>query len=237
MLQFRGDWPWLSGTLGLVSHASVQFCFKCGTKKEDPWTDPSPHAAWRRTLVDHDEFMRNVAVRGGFLSVIWQIPGFLFDYVQMDFMHMGDLGVAQDCAGNVLFEIFERLGGVASRPQATIARMKHYMQDAATDLGVELPLTKLQYTAFMNEGMPRLRMKAAVTRHAPPSPCAPQDGRDPYPTERRPRPPSLPVPAMSLPHVRGILQLVGEAIAAKGAGTIPQALRTLHVACAGSVGS
>ena len=80
-------------------------------------------------------------------------------------MHMGDLGVAQDCAGNVLFEIFERLGGVASRPQATTARMKHYMQDAATDLGVELPLTKLQYTAFMNEGVPRLRMKAVVTRH------------------------------------------------------------------------
>ena len=45
---------------------------------------------------------------------------------------------------HVLFEIFERLSGVASRPQATTARMKHYMQDAATDLGVELPLTKLQ---------------------------------------------------------------------------------------------
>ena len=55
MLQFRGDWPCLSGTLGLVSHASGQFCFKFGTRKEDPWTDPSPHAARRRTLVDHDE--------------------------------------------------------------------------------------------------------------------------------------------------------------------------------------
>ena len=43
--------------------------------------------------------------------------------------------------------------------------MKHYMQDAATDLGDELPLTKLQYTAFMKEGVPRLRMKAAVTCH------------------------------------------------------------------------
>ena len=54
MLQFRGDWPWLSGALGLVSHAGGQFCFKCRTRKEDPWTDPSPHAAWRGTLVDHD---------------------------------------------------------------------------------------------------------------------------------------------------------------------------------------
>ena len=77
-------------------------------------------------------------MRGGFLSVVLQIPGFLFDYVQMDLMHMGDLGVAQDCAGNVLREIFERLGGVAARPQATTAWMKHCMQDAATDLGVEL---------------------------------------------------------------------------------------------------
>ena len=45
------------------------------------------------------------------------------------------------------------------------------------------------------------------------------------------------MPAMSLPHVRGILLLVWEAIAAKGAGTIPQALRTLHVACARSISS
>ena len=74
-------------------------------------------------------------------------------------------GEAQNCAGFVLFEILERLGGVAARPQATTARMKHCMQDAATDLCVELPLTKLQYTAFMKEGVPRLRMKAAVTRH------------------------------------------------------------------------
>ena len=78
MLQFHGDWPWLSGALGLVSHAGGQFCFKCRTRKEDPWTDPSPHAAWRRTLVDHDESMRNVAVRGGFLNVVWHFPGFPF---------------------------------------------------------------------------------------------------------------------------------------------------------------
>ena len=80
--------------------------------------------------------------------MVWQIRGFFF-YVQMDLMHMGDLVAAFDCAGNVLHEIFERLGGVAARPQATTARMKHYTQDAATDLGVELPLTKLQHTAFM----------------------------------------------------------------------------------------
>ena len=51
---------------------------------------------------------------------------------------------SQNCARS-LHEIFERLGGVAARPQATTARMKHCMQDAATDLGVGLPLTKLQY--------------------------------------------------------------------------------------------
>ena len=88
-LQFRGDWPWLSETLGSVSHASGKFYFKCGTRKEDPWTDPNPHAEWRKGLLDHNEFMRSVAVRGWLLSVVWQIPGFLFNYVQMDFLHMG----------------------------------------------------------------------------------------------------------------------------------------------------
>ena len=146
-----------------MSHASGQFCFKCGTRKEGPCKDPSRHAAWRRTLVDHDDIKGNVAVRGGFLSGVWRVPGFFFDYVQMDSMHRRDLGVAQDCGGNVLFEIFERLGGVAARPPTTTARMKHCMQDAATDLGVELSSTKLQCTSFMKGGLLRI-----IEIHFPP---------------------------------------------------------------------
>ena len=50
--------------------------------------------------------------------------------------------------------------------------MKHCMQDAATDLGVGLPSTKLQYTAFIKEGVPRLRLKAAAAAYlrSPPTP-------------------------------------------------------------------
>ena len=80
----------------------------------------------------------------------------------------------------------------------------------------------------LHEGM-RPKVEDEGGGDAPPSPCASQDDRDSFPT---PRPLSLPVPSMPLPHVRGILQLVGEAIAAKGAGTFPQALRSPHVACA-----
>ena len=104
--------------------------------------------------------------------------------------------------------------------------MKHYMQDAATDLGVELPLTKLQFTAFMEEGVPRLRMKAAVTRHLLPVllrmieiPFPPRDDHD-----RR---------VLCL----RCLCLMYEEFHSWGAGTFPQALRTLHVACAGSTSS
>ena len=113
--------------------------------------------------------------------------------------------------------------------------MKHCMQDAATDLGVELPFTKRQCTAFMKEGVPRLRMKAAVMRHLLLVLLRMIEIH--FPPLRRPRPPSLLVPLMSLPRVRGIPQLVGEAIAAKGTGTFPQARRTLHVACVESVSS
>ena len=96
---------------------------------------------------------------------------------------------------HVLLEIFERLGGVAAQPQAKTARMKRYLQDATTDPSVELPLTKLQYTAFMKKGVPRLRKKAAVTRHILPVLLKMIE-------IHFSRPPSLPVPSMSLPHVR-----------------------------------
>ena len=87
----------------------------------------------------------------------------------------------------------------------------------------------------MKEGVPRLRMKAAVTRHLLPVLLRMIEIH--FPPLQRPRPPNPLVPAMSLPRVRGIPQLVGEAIAAKGKGTFPQARRTLHVACVESVSS
>ena len=110
----------------------------------------------------------------------------------MNLMHVRDLGQAQDCAGNVLYEIFQRLDGVLARPQATRARMKHHVQDDATDLGVDPPLTKLQATALMKERGAKVEDEGGGD--APPSPCAPQDDRDPFPTPRRPPPPSLPAP-------------------------------------------
>ena len=90
-----------------------------------------------------------------------------------------------------------------------------------------VPSTKLQYTAFRKASVPKLRMKAAVTRHLLPVLLKmieihfpPRDDQD-----RR----------IYLSHAEGILQLVGEEIVEKGARTAPRALRTLHVACAGSI--
>ena len=52
--------------------------------------DLSPHAAWRRTMVDHVEFVRTVAVRSGFFEC-----GVAFSRLCPDGLHaLGRSGVS-----------------------------------------------------------------------------------------------------------------------------------------------
>ena len=87
----------------------------------------------------------------------------------LDLMHMGDLGVVQMVLGNVLLELFFRMGGQVTRPEATIARMKAFMKEATDDLGcVQVSLSKLKLNAFYNKSKVCLKLKVVASRHLMP---------------------------------------------------------------------
>ena len=55
----------------------------------------------------------------GYISGLFSIPGFDYDYIGLDFMHIADLGVSQYLVGGVLFTLFRELGGRVTRPKPT----------------------------------------------------------------------------------------------------------------------
>ena len=170
-LQFRGDWPWLCHVFGLKTHASRDACFLCGggANMLAPLTDASSTAEWRHMHVNMRDWLHNRMLTGAYISEVYTWPGFIFEYIVLDWMHMVDLGCAQFCVGNILMEVFHTLGGRVTDPAPTLARICNYLNDAANGLDTTLPFSRLTLSMLRSEkGVPVFKGKAANTRHLVP---------------------------------------------------------------------
>ena len=168
VLQFKGDWPWLSHIFKLSTHASHLACFLCkGTMSMyAPLSDASLEAQWRSMLVSAEGWMRDRLAEGGYISQVFSWPGVTFSCIVLDWMHVCDLGISQVCLGNVLFEVFVMVGGVIGNPLEGMSNLMVMLKDAANDLGVGCPLSKITLAQVRGEDRkPRLKAKAAQTRH------------------------------------------------------------------------
>ena len=167
VLQFRGDWSWLSWCFGVETHMANQMCMLCRACRsaEAPFTDPSLDAAWRSQVWDHESWMRNRLLTASFVSGVFGIPGFRFEMVTLDWMHMCDLGIAQVAMGNILFEAFQRLGGLITKPQKGMKDLVDLLKAAAHDIGSQWPFSSMSIEDIRPaDRKPRLRAKAARTR-------------------------------------------------------------------------
>ena len=173
-LMFRGDWPWLSSVFRLSYHSSTDACFLCRGRMENgprQLTDCYDSALWRTTIVNGLDWVTSRIQEGGYLSSVFSWPGFTFDMVILDWMHMADLGVSQTCLGNILFELFrgDAIAGLVSRPEPGLGRLQAYLAEAAHSLGLTLPFSSLQLSMIRAENLqPRLKLKAAKTRRMVP---------------------------------------------------------------------
>ena len=167
VLQFRGDWPWLSYVFQLNTHANTKACFLCEGALDltCPLTDAGSTALWRGTCLSSSTWLENRLASGSYISQVFSWPGFHFGSIVLDWMHMVDLGCAQQCLGNILFELFKAMDGRIGDPGQVLGRLHTYLGDVAHSLGVQVPFTKLTLTMIRGEDMkPRLKLKAARTR-------------------------------------------------------------------------
>ena len=164
---FRGDWPWLSSVFQIAAHSSAEACFLCRGRMDMgcPLTDASSSALWRSTQVSPSTWLRDRMLSNGYVSAVFSWPGFTFHSIVLDWMHMVDLGCAQACLGNILWEIFRDIGGLVTAPTAMLAKLQIWLADAAHELGVEMPFSKLVLSMLRGDDLrPRLKLKAAKTR-------------------------------------------------------------------------
>eukprot|EP00959_Pyramimonas_sp_CCMP1952_P430983 9026373-Pyramimonas_sp.AAC.1 len=97
MLRCAGDWQWLKQGLGLQGWgdgASMRCCWQCEATLHH-LGDAGVGASWRSRYITTAQFLNWRFASGIQISGIFNLPGFLLEYVTADWMHTVDLGIAQ----------------------------------------------------------------------------------------------------------------------------------------------
>ena len=90
------------------------------------------------------------------------VPGFIIAYVTADLMHAGDLGILPIVLGNVLWNMFQKMGGTLKRPTQALANIMNMLKLACK----EVPISDLTINMIRRPGKgPLLKTKAAESRH------------------------------------------------------------------------
>ena len=85
------------------------------------------------------------------------------EFLEIDLLHCGDLGVLQLLTGNALFECFKECGGQVARPDGTLHELLVLLTWFSRELKQDAPpLNALTWTMIKQRGKgPRTRCKAS----------------------------------------------------------------------------
>ena len=142
-VQKRGDWAWLKQLLNLQGWATrgrlTKTCFRCAADRDGvlPMTDATLWADWRTTLIDAEAYVLNQFLSGRYVSKFWSLPGMKYKYLSLDLMHVSDIGILQYLLGNVLWEMFLKLGGVVGTPSRALGLIVTNVKLACRNIGLE----------------------------------------------------------------------------------------------------
>ncbi len=165
LTQIRGDWKMLKDLFALPQHNEISgICFRCSCTPQT-MREVGLEASWRQGQYNDWSFMQRFLQEGRHVSPVFSIPFFKPSAViRLDWLHVVDLGIAADCAGQILWQVQLRLPGntVAERIKALFLEMKEYYGDVHSpdQLGTltETMLRKNSTSA------PKLKAKGAEVR-------------------------------------------------------------------------
>jgi len=166
LLQARGDWSWYKELFGFPSWASSAICWKCRATKRGKrtFTNHSQDAPWRRKRMTSIEFFQQQTDANVRPSPLFLCPYFELWMVIIDALHCMDLGVSQDCLGNLFYEAQKSLcdgRNIKVRVKNLWGRVKEYYKVAKPASQIQtltVPMIKQQKKS------PKLHLKGAETR-------------------------------------------------------------------------
>jgi len=104
-------------------------CDNLHKNSKAPFTDFSKDAAWKTKMVPLHELLEKYGKHP-----LMQVPGFSFQTLKLDTLHILDLGVACHVYGNLLWEIIE--DELPGSRQTCMVELNRLIQSAYDDLGV-----------------------------------------------------------------------------------------------------
>ena len=112
LAEIRGDWECYKNVFGLQGWQDKYCCFRCFATK-DSIKDAALIAEWRsqrRHFFDHLQQAKHI-------SGVFKTPGISLWTFQIDWLHVVDLGVAADFAGNLMRHVLDRFPGDTPKQQ------------------------------------------------------------------------------------------------------------------------
>ena len=165
LVQFRGDWKMFKDTLGMPSHNETRGCCWLCNCTPDRVQEFDLHASWRQNYFDQWDFLMRSWEQQRHMSPIWQFPNFNLKVLRLDWLHVVDLGCAQDAAGNILLLLQSKMPG--NTMTARIGELykqilqEYKNQGVSSDRLATLTETMIRKNA---SSAPKLKAKGAETR-------------------------------------------------------------------------
>lgn len=156
-IQKRGDCGWLEQCFGLGDLSNSKACWMCERNPED------------LGVIDFESWMEwNLKLNR--LAESFYLPGFVCDYIDLDVIHIVDLGILQYFLGSIAMELLVCLGGKNGENEwkDALTQLLRFIQISAKEVGLSgSPLNNLTIKMLgggTNSSVARLKTKAVETR-------------------------------------------------------------------------
>ena len=148
--------------------ADKRCCYRCKANMTTlPAGDVLEWALWRSTIITHAIFMSDAMLAGGYISKLYDLPGFVYGMISIDLMHCGSLGVNLYLLGCILWELVrDELQGLITKPDEQLQFLLILIQQASRALKFAKPaINKLTLGMIRGKGAPQLKVKASESNH------------------------------------------------------------------------
>ena len=154
LAEIRGDWKWLQKMFKFPAwNKGTGFCWLCPYKLQDLSALDAASAPWRFSRYSGEAFLAKMRSQGIQPSAVFHLPGVSPATVYPDWMHSGDMGVAQDVAAHTFHEVLPSLPGDTAK-NCTDA-LFHSISCYCKAYNVKDPIRSLRHADFTNGGVTR----------------------------------------------------------------------------------
>ena len=174
LCQVRGDWEFYCSIFSFPKwNTSANMCWMCDASANGPlsFSNCSADAPWRATRRTHESYIAAIRARGGAVPCLFEhAQGLRLESIMIDVLHTSDQGFASHVAGNIIQECIQARAFDPGNADANIAALNKkldgwYKANRVTST-IKGKLSKERVKT--SNGWPKLKAKAAGTRHLAP---------------------------------------------------------------------